>query len=286
VLLEYDRLAGKKMIKVNHKPVKFKSDQLLKFVIFTPEDLTLIKGNPSKRRKFLDYMIKQLSAAYAYQLDNYQRLLYRRNELLKREAGADAFKALDPVFYGCAAKIILQRIHFVTLLDRELQMIMPNMSEETLKVDLRYALSFPLTGEAVNEAVLLGALEKYGADRREMEWKRRTSLIGPHLDDVNVYLEQKLARIFSSQGQQRTIVVGLKLAEIHVGYRLQEQYPIFLLDEVLSELDEGKRQKLIAYLQRIDCQTFLTSVSLEKIDTEGVKIARFKNGQLWLEGVE
>jgi DNA replication and repair protein RecF len=280
VKLEYDGLIGKKYIVLNHKAVNFKSDRLLRFVLFTPDDLTLIKNSPGKRRRFLDVMIRQLSAAYAYHFDAYAQLLRRRNELLKHEQTGEAFQAVNPVFYDCAVKLILQRLQIVALLDRAWQKIMPNLNEDGLSVGLRYALSFPVEGDTINEPMLRSAIAECGAERAALEIKRRMSLIGPHLDDVNIYLDGRPAKIFASQGQQRNMVIGLKLAEIEVYASLREQYPIFLLDEVLSELDEGKRAKLIAHLKRLECQTFLTSVEIGRLDVSGAKVVRLAGGAL------
>jgi DNA replication and repair protein RecF len=280
ILLDYDGELGKKQLKINHKPANFRAERLPRFVVFTPDDLALIKGSPGKRRRFLDNIIRQLAEGYAHYLDNYQQLLRRRNELLKGERAEDIIQDINPLFCECAVKIILARLHFLHLLGREWSRIMPQLSGAGLSQELKYALSFPLAGEAVSPETLLQAMQKNAAERWPLEKKRHLSLIGPHLDDVNIYLDDKPAKNFASQGQQRNMVVGLKLAEIALCRQQQGQAPIVLLDEVLSELDEQKRQNLVSHLQDMQCQTFLTAVNLEREEIIKAVVIRIRHGEL------
>jgi energy-coupling factor transporter ATP-binding protein EcfA2 len=115
----------------------------------------------------------------------------------------------------------------------------------------------------INLDILKLALKTHLQHVEEQENRRRTSMAGPHLDDLNMYLNDRPARQYASQGQQRNIAVSLKLAELMALQRSRGEYPVFLLDEVLSELDQERQDRLMSYLEGAEFQSFLTTVNLE-----------------------
>ena len=177
--------------------------------------------------------------------------------------------------------MLWQRIRLTAQLDQFLQEIFPAVAPGENSLHLRYALSFSNGEGSVKKEDLAENLMRRLKELSEKENRYGKTLSGPHLDDVNIYLNQRLARNFASQGQQRSIAVALKMAEVQVYRKVQGENPIFLLDEVLSELDLEKKRLLFQWLQKADFQSFLTAVSLDGIESmDSVKISRFHQGAI------
>jgi len=278
-LLVYNREQGKEL-KINQKKANHSHADRLRVVLFTPDDLYLVKGNPSRRRAFLDGMLKELSPEYRYQYDNYQKILKKRNLLLKNgNFNNSGFAALNDVFIDNAARMILARINLIHSLEDNAAAAWLDMNKAgSLKI--RYALSFPVNSGKINLDIIIESLTEYIREKGEEEAARRTTLAGPHLDDINLYLDDRMAKIFASQGQQRSIVVSLKLAELNTVKKITGYYPIFLIDEVLSELDDEKRQSLIDYLGQAPFQSFMSAVSLGELVFNEASVRKVENGRL------
>jgi DNA replication and repair protein RecF len=279
-MLRYDVNGLKSFTINNKKPLKFSQDRL-KVVLFTPDDLFLVKGNPGRRRVFLDAVLKQLSAEYAGNLDKYVKILKKRNLLLKTEqTKSRAFGIINELFIDSAVKIIIPRINLVHKIEELARAIYSKNSTPGNDLKIKYALSFAVDSDKINLNILQNALQKHLQNNREKEAVRRQTLAGPHLDDINFYHNDRLARIHASQGQQRNMVISVKLAEIQVIKNICGCYPIFLLDEVLAELDEEKRFKLLWYLEKASFQTYLTSVHFEEKELPHQSIVQIKEGSL------
>lgn len=278
--INYDLKYGKKL-KINSKKTIFSNPLRLRVVFFSPDDLFLIKGSAGKRRQFLDFILKQIKNEYNYNLVNYVKILKKRNLLLKKEQyNTRSFAIIEEVFIENAVSIILARINLINTLDEYASSIYQEITNQKGSLKIRYALSFPIDSGKINHDALKEALKKQIQEKREQEIKRKKSLVGPHRDDLNVYQDGRIARYFSSQGQQRNIVVALKLAEINAFRKKSGFNPVFLLDEVLSELDLEKRQLLVNYLHGAEFQSFLTSVNLNDIDFRSAAVVTVKDGCL------
>jgi DNA replication and repair protein RecF len=278
--IEY-RLNSPKVFMINNKKSSQNHNDRIRVVLFTPDDLFLIKGAPGKRRAFLDFILKQLSGEYLYNLDNYTAILKKRNLLLKNEqTNAKSFKIINDLFIEDATRLIIQRINFVNLLDEITGPIYKEINQGHNELKTRYAISFTVDSDKINTDVLQNALRKHIDEHLPEEVNRRKTLVGPHLDDINIYQDRRLARTFASQGQQRNMAISLKLAEMYAFKKVKGFYPIFLLDEVLSELDEGKRNMLIKHLRQAEFQTFLTSVNIDNIDKINEASFMVKEGRL------
>jgi DNA replication and repair protein RecF len=278
--LEYGQNMPKNF-KINNKKTPHSNADRLRVVLFDPGDLYLIKGNPLLRRNFIDFILKQISSDYFYNLDQYVKILKKRNFLLKKDqTNTKAFNIVNDLFIEKAAKVIIARINFVNLLENMVNPIYREINHHDARLKIRYAVSFPIDSDKIRLDILSTALKKHINEKLDKEILRRSSLFGPHVDDINFYQEERLARFFSSQGQQRNIVISLKLAEIQIYKKIRGFYPVFLLDEVLAELDYEKQKSLINYLKNASFQSFLTSVSSNQINTAGVKIVSVKNGSL------
>lgn len=277
----FDYNKNTKIFKINNKKVKLNHKDRIRVVLFTPDDLFIVKGSPGKRRAFLDFIIKQLSSDYVYYLDNYYSILRKRNLLLKTEKTIGRpFRIVNEIFAENAARIVMQRINFINLLDEIARPIYKEINEAGNDLKLRYALTFTIDSDKINTGVILEKLSKHIEENLEKEINRKKTLVGPHLDDINFYQDGRLARTFASQGQQRNIAISLKMAEIYVFKKIKGFYPVFLLDEVLSELDEGKRKLLINHLREAAFQTFLTSVNADNVVNEKDNIFIVKEGRI------
>ena len=270
--ISYDRIKGKKFL-LNEKKAT-QAEQELKTVLFTPDDLYLVKGAPKLRREMIDNGLKQISKEYGLRLENYTKLLKKRNYFLNAgQSDTKIFAALNQTFIEQGAKVVLARMKYIQFLDEVLRDIFPAIDYGANPIKVKYALSFPLDNDKINEEILYRKIEEQLAAKNETEKKRRMTLTGPHLDDLHIYLGGKTARQYCSQGQQRSIVIALKLAQIICAEKIKGTFPIFLLDEVLSELDEQKRKALLTYLEKAPFQSFLTAVNTDYVKT--VKQAGF-----------
>lgn len=244
------RKSQKRQISVEGQPVRKLAEYLGMFraVIFTPDHLHLVKGAPENRRHFLDLAICQSFPRYAASVHEYGRLLQQKNALLK---GENPDRHLLEVYHDrmaiSAAVITLNRFRYLENLAREAQEVQKEMSSGRETLELRY-LSQIGAKEGQTAEELRDAYRGLYEARTEMEIKRGTALFGPQKDDFAVLINKKNARLFSSQGQQRSAVLALKLAEGELSKRLTGEYPVFLLDDILSELDAGRRGYILSHL--------------------------------------
>ncbi|MDD2510005.1 MAG: DNA replication and repair protein RecF [Syntrophomonas sp.] len=270
-----------KIFRINKKRASYNHPDRLRVILFSPDDLYLVKGAPNKRRFFIDFLLGQISNEYLFNLDNYRKSLKKRNLLLKKEeANGRSFAIINDIFIEYAAKLLISRLNLINVLDEAIQDIYPQINDDDGLLKIRYALSFPVDSGKINLDILQDSLKKQIENEAEKERKRKTTLLGPHLDDVHIYLNEQMARLFASQGQQRNIVICLKLAEIMTFQKIKGNFPIFLLDEVLAELDDARSNKLLNFLDQSSFQSFLTSVKMENTDALSVSISMVKDGCL------
>ncbi|NLJ72131.1 MAG: DNA replication and repair protein RecF [Syntrophomonadaceae bacterium] len=280
IILNYNLNVSKEM-KLNNKKVALSNDELLKVVLFTPDDLYLVKGSPQKRRYFLDFILKQLDAEYKLILDNYSKLLRKRNLLLKNDqTNSKNFTIVNDLFLENASKLILLRLNFITIYEEIAKEVFKEINNNLNNLKIRYALSFPVNSDKINLDILINSLAKQLQAKSTIEKRRRSTVAGPHLDDLHIYLDNRIARNFASQGQQRNIAITMKLAELYVFKKIMGFYPLFLLDEVLAELDNEKRQLLMDLLINADYQSFLTSVNIDKLNIGDAHLDSIVDGSL------
>lgn len=268
---------GKKIVLINGIPIKKISELLgvLNVIYFFPDDLKLIKESPSERRKFMDMDICQASKSYFYLLQRYERILNQRNKLIKQTRSIETLK--DSIFIWneqlaeTASKIILSRIKFINRLAPKVANCHRYLTGSSETLELSYA---GIVGES-SEEIKGRLLADYEATL-EKDFELGYTTIGPHRDDLKITLSGIDLRTFGSQGQQRTASLSLKLAEIETFKHETNETPILLLDDVLSELDEMRQQKLMEIASKL--QTVLTCTSFPF----SVKCKKYtiKNGQI------
>ncbi len=234
---------------------------LLNTVLFSPEDLFLIKGAPSGRRHFLDGEISQASPSYYRELLQYNRILVQRNTLLKRirerKAKAELLEAWDCQLSESAAKISAKRQESVKKLNMLANLMQRRISGHQENLSVHYEIR-GMEKEDMTESLGVWYNEKL-RDSREMDIARGSTGIGPHHDDLILEVNGVNLRSFGSQGQQRTGVLALKLAELEFLRSETGEYPVLLLDDVMSELDEHRRRQLLEFIGRERIQTFVTA---------------------------
>lgn len=230
----------------------------LKAVIFSPVHLSMIKDGPSERRKFIDGALCQLKSNYRNVLKEYNRCLAQRNMLLKdivyNESLGDMLYIWNKNCASCAAKIIYQRQKYIEALLPHAEEIFSGLSGGREKIDLKMTGLADFSGMNVKEIErkILSLFE----EKRSEELVNRITVVGPHRDDMEILINGKSARTFGSQGQQRSCVLALKLAEASLLKEMTQDEPIALLDDVMSELDEGRQDYILNHIK--NWQVFIT----------------------------
>lgn len=271
---------GRKKIKMNETPVT-KLSMLMNYlnaVMFSPEDLMLIKGAPSGRRRFIDSAISQLYPKYLGALSRYHKALMQKNSLLRslRASGKAADGALSVWNDSLAehgAYIMKKRQSFLDEISSESSRIYSDIGKE--KLEIYYTPS--INCDIIESDGLQNALYEAFENHRGREIENGSSLMGIQRDDIRILIDGRDARIYASQGQQRSAVLALKIAQTEYICAHKGEYPILLLDDVMSELDASRRSYLeerIAGKQTIITCTDTSAVS----DASDTKLFYVKKG--------
>ncbi|MDD6160608.1 MAG: DNA replication/repair protein RecF [Oscillospiraceae bacterium] len=256
---------------------------LLNTVLFCPEDLYLIKEGAAVRRRFLDDCICQLRPRYAAALAEYKRLHEHKTRILKdSEEKPSLLDALDDFslrMAQCGAILIHYRAHFIKRLREVAPPIHADCSGGREKLSLRYETVSTVTDPEAQPKELLPQLLEHQEAHRAAEIAVRQCLSGPHKDDIAVEIDGNPAKLFASQGQTRTAALALKMAARDIFYQDTGEWPVLLLDDVLSELD-ARRQEFV--LNRITSgQVFITCCEEEKLALlRRGRVFHIKNGTL------
>ncbi len=247
----------------------------LNVVMFAPEDLEIVKGTPGVRRRFLDMEIGQVQPGYLHTLQQYGKILQQRNNFLKAAypggANATMLEVWNMQLAEHGVKIMKKRKHFIHKLQTFAEQIHAGITNGAEKLTIDYRPSFE-TDALQDESVLFEQFMIKLTQVKDQEIRRGVTLVGPHRDDLAFFINGKEAQIFGSQGQQRTTALSLKLAEIELIHEEIGEYPLLLLDDVLSELDQHRQTQLIETFQS-KVQTFITTTGLESVDTSRLRDA-------------
>ncbi|WP_270598564.1 DNA replication/repair protein RecF [Enterococcus asini] len=254
--------------KVNHIEQKKLSSYVgqMNVILFAPEDLSLVKGSPQVRRKFLDMEIGQIDPIYLYNLVQYQRVLKQRNQYLKQIATKKSdplyLEVLDEQLIDFGSKVLLARQDFIQRLEYWANRLHQKISHGKETLTLTY-----LSSAFGEETTLEGITQSFGEalkKARDKELFRMSTQVGPHRDDVAFAINERDVQTYGSQGQQRTTALSVKLAEIDLMKEETGEYPILLLDDVMSELDDSRQLHLLETIEG-KVQTFLTTTTLEHV---------------------
>lgn len=251
----------------------------LNVVMFSPEDLSLVKDGPAERRRFLNMELSGQSPAYYYKLQQYNNALKQRNTLLKDgdNLDYDMLESWDEQLAGLGAAITLARTQFVGEIADAACRRHRQMSDGMDELVVSYQPNLPPTAPDELAGVMMDRL----SSNLERDIFRGTTSVGPHRDDILLTLNGVDARIYGSQGQQRTVALALKLSVIELIRRLRGENPVLLLDDVFSELDAVRQARLIASIE--GCQAFITCTHLEELTRAGadsMQIFNVSNGTI------
>jgi DNA replication and repair protein RecF len=266
--IKFDKEKSKR-IKVNKIELKSYKELNtgLKVVVFSPEDLKLVKDGPSNRRNYLDSSISQLKPLYYYNLNRYYKILIQRNNLLKsikfKSSLPDLIEVFDIQMAKLGSLIILERESYINRLLIEARINHNIITKNTEILDIDYLRSIE-NGKSLIE------IEKQFLEILKLSRKKDielgTTTKGPHRDDFSILINGKDSKIYASQGQQRSIVLTLKLSEVEIIKKETGYNPILLLDDVYSELDEERRIYLTKLFSKM--QTFITLT--DAVDINGL----------------
>lgn len=239
-------------------------------VFFNPGELKLVQESPEDRRRFLNISLSQMSKNYFYALQRYNKILEQRNNLLKtpdRSVIKETLPIWDMQLSEQASKIISARNGFLSdlapIAKTEHEFLSDGKEELLIKTESNYLGSQEEIASAVYKD-LQKALEK--------DMRLGFTTIGPHRDDIKFSLNGLDAKIYASQGQQRTVALSLKLAETHLFYDKFSEYPILILDDVLSELDKKRQRKLLSRVKNM--QTIFTTTHVDRTVFRGVDFVK------------
>ena len=286
--LELDIGKHGKKAKANHLEKARLSEYLgqLNVILFAPEDLALVKGAPTVRRRFIDMEFGQVSPKYLHDLTQYRDILKQRNRYLKQLQSHEAqdqlyLEVLSEQLAAIGGAIISQRVKFLSELEGYAQELHQSITQGRENLTFEYS-SAVKDASTLTEVELSEALMDLYRQNQSKEIFQGTTLYGPHRDDVRFLINHKNVQTYGSQGQQRTTALSVKLAEIDLMKNQTGEYPILLLDDVLSELDGARQTHLLKTIQD-KVQTFLTTPGLSDVARNLIKeprIFHIRDGQI------
>ena len=272
---------NKKVILLDQKPIRRFSDMMgcLQCVIFSPEDLGLIREGPSLRRRYLDMMISQVNRGYFIALQQYRSGLEQRNALLKtmRQNASDytgMLEVFEQAMAAPAAVIVAARKKVIAMLAELAAETYRGISgREKEEFQAGYHSAFRETENVEEEFIRLMR------ENREEDLRLGVTSAGPHRDDLSLSLNRKNMKVFASQGQIRTAALSLKLAQMKALRAMSGEAPVLLLDDVMSELDRDRRTRLVKEIS--DYQTFITCTDESDLELEGSR----RTYRVWSDGI-
>lgn len=284
--LEIDLEVGKKELFVNKTSIRRLSDYIsnLNIISFTPDDLEIIKSSPSIRRNVLNIQLSQLSKKYLNTYNEYNKLLKTRNEYLKillTNSVADR-KYLDIITDRLIEKAVViyqKRKEYIDLINKQLSVIYKDIALVDGLV-IKYFPNIDIVSFEKDDLSLL--LRSIYHDNYRKELNYGVTLFGPHRDDFSFYLEEKDLKYYGSQGQQRLSIICYKLAEIAIFEERCGTKPVLLFDDIFSELDIKKRNKLLQYISS-GIQSIITTTDLKNIQKKYLSdafIFEVENGKI------
>ena len=265
----------------------------LNIIIFYPEDLDIIKGSPNIRRRYINSEISQFDENYLVVLNNFRKVQKLRNDYLKK---INSFYDYDNQYlsiindYFIKQAILIYRLRYKFI--NKLNEIVPSIFFDLTKLNgfhIKYINNFNIENfDSISDQELTELfLEKFGRNF-DSEVKIKSSMFGPHKDDIEFYLDNLNLKNYGSQGQQRLAILSIKLASVEILKQIKNDTPILLLDDVFSELDDEKKNHLLKYIDN-NIQTIITTTDLKSIDNsikKKSKLFEIENGNIICEKME
>lgn len=269
---------GKKAIRINKIKVNKIGELFGSFnvVMFSPEDLRIIKDSPGVRRRFIDMELCQLNSRYYYNLVQYNKILNERNIVLKnRNIDKDILEVYDIQLIEYGYNIIIDRIKYMDKLNYYGKNIHKDITSGKEDIEFKYVSTIKdLTNIKENFYNIL-------KQNRKKDIDKGITSVGPHRDDFSVLINSVETKIYGSQGQQRTAVLTIKFSSLNIIKELTGEYPVLLLDDVLSELDFSRKKYILSTIGEI--QTIITCTGIEDLTDyldENSKVFKVRNGEI------
>ena len=268
-------ISNKKEIFINGVKIKKLSELLGKIntVIFTPDDINILKGGPQNRRRFLDIMISQLKPNYMHNLNLYLKTLEQRNNYLRQireeNKNENMLEIWDEKLSEYAVNIYNYRKEFIDKINNKIKNIHNEITENKEEIEIDYI------AESKNKEEYLSLLKQ----RRKLDIIKGFTTKGIHRDDFVIYINNKRLDIYGSQGQHRTAILSLKLSELNIIEDEIGEKPILLLDDFMSELDEKRRKNFLENIK--DTQVIITCTDKLELDNIKYKIYNVKKGEIF-----
>ena len=269
---------------INGKMIRKSADYFgsVQVICFHPPDMQILQGAPNLRRQYLDRAIFNFDPIYGVGLGNYYRALLQRNAALRFERG-DMVQVWGERLHRLGAKVLLKRLQFIKKLNRLTSCLYREISGFPQQISVRYRSDvLDSTTDGIDEPALFDLLQKKQEQAIDQERKRKRSLVGPHRDDFSVFIMEKDLRYYGSQGEIKSAIMALKLSEREIFEEDKGMHTLFLLDDISSELDDSRRERLFGLLQERKTQIFVTTTGLEDFKRYQKEAALFKieNGQV------
>lgn len=268
-------ISNKKEIFINGVKIKKLSELLGKIntVIFTPDDINILKDGPQKRRRFLDIMIGQLRPNYIHILNMYNKTIEQRNNYLKKikieNKPEEMLEIWDEKLAEYGVKIYEYRNEFIEKIKNKINNIHKKITDEKEEIKIEYI------SDCSNKENYLNILK----ERKKLDTIKGFTTKGIHRDDFMIYINDELVNVYGSQGQNRTVILSLKISELQVIYDEIGEYPILLLDDFMSELDEKRRKNFLENIK--DTQVIITCTDKLELDNIKYKIYNVKKGEIF-----
>ncbi|MBU0566675.1 DNA replication/repair protein RecF [bacterium] len=264
---------AEKRVRLNSQAIKNTNEliSILNLVVFSPEDISLITGEPSKRRKFINTVLSQVNLTYLYHLKEYYRVLRQRNShlrsIIKGKGKIGDLFIWDEELANHGLYLFIEREKAI----KEINILVNEIFLDLIGQELSLNYKKGISGEPSRErfkGCLLNSLD--------IQVKRGQTLTGPHLDEIEITSDDMALRFFGSQGEKRIAAISLKLAQLTYIFKERGQRPILLLDDIFSELDASKKSRIFKILEEKDPQIFITTTHESDIAETIDKARTFK----------
>ncbi len=291
--VHFNFLKNKKETFYNSKKISLnKLQKINNYIMFSPESLSVIKSGPEERRNLIDELLKTFDIENVEIINNFKKSLKSRNKILRNykkeissyEETINVLNSLDELFLKYASDLTYKRIEVINkiipFINNAFQYI---TGSKNVDISVDYLISSVQTNK-----LSLPEIYKNLENKRESiiqgELSLGTSLVGPHKHDIQFLFNGSDSRYFCSQGQQRALILAFKMAQIVYHYGIYNKYPILLLDDVMSELDETKRHNLLNFLKGIKAQIFITTTEFDlqnQIDHSSLSVYKIVKGKIF-----
>lgn len=254
---------------------------VLRFVTFIPENLYIVKGNPEKRRDYLDYVSNMMNRVHHFKLYEYNKALKQKNNLLAKPDFCDKImlESWNETLSRLGVNVMCGRLKYFKMLENYSKKYYSQLNQNNEILSVKYESSvmkdIPYTSE--DAELMYEVYRRRLSETAEREFKMKYTVVGAHRDDLLFEINGRPARDFASQGQVRSIAIALKLAEAQMIYERGSDFPAIILDDVLSELDSFRRTFVLNHIDKL--QTFITSCNISDLDMIGdAAVWRVENG--------